>query len=160
MRCAAIIVVLLCCQLLPAQAQPASAHDRVKNGELQPPPGPLSPGPARSAFVLTPPQPVRPAAARDSWRGFWALTTAATALTIADVELSQACLQQAACTEANPLLPRSRAAAYAVQLPLAAAATLFSYHLKKHRAKRWWVPQFGLLLGHSIGAGSGARMAF
>lgn len=97
---------------------------------------------------------------RTSWRAFWAATVAATALTVADIELSQACLRQTACTEVNPLLPRSHAAAYAIQLPLTAAGTWFGYHMKKHHQERWWLPQLGIITGHAIGVGSGVRATF
>ena len=160
MRTAVILGVLVYCQLSLAQGQPAPAPYAIKDAVVETTdaqsssrPHPLQASPEHLAGVQA-------AVPHNSWGGFWALTAAATALTFADVELSQACLQQGTCTEANPLLPRSRRAAYGIEIPVTAAATLLSYRMKKHHQKRWWLPQFGLVLGHAVGAGAGARVAF
>ncbi len=159
-RAVTILAVLLLCQLLVAQGQPSLPPYAVKNAAVesipvQPPPAPdplrLSQAQLGQAGAVAP---------HRSWRGFWAMTAAATALTVADIELSQSCLQQSTCSEANPLLPRSRGAAYAIQLPLLGAGTWFSYHLKKHNRTHWWGAQVGLIVGHAIGTASGVRVAF
>ena len=149
------------CQLLVAQVQPAQARYAIKDAALNAPqaqfhsrPDPLLVSHGQLAGVKA------DSAPHNSWRGFWAITASATALTVADVELSQACLQRGTCTEANPLLPSSRRAAYGIQVPVTAAAILLSYRMKKHHHKGWWLPQFGLVVGHAIGTGSGARAAF
>lgn len=141
MRTAVILGVLVYCQLLLAQVQPAPAPYAIKDAAVettgaQSPsrPDPLQASPEHLAGVQA------AAVPHNSWRGFSALTAAATALTFADIELSQACLQQGTCTEANPLLPRSRRAAYGIEIPVTAAATLLSYRMKKHQQKRWWLP--------------------
>lgn len=151
---------MLCCQaLLLAQTTPPLASYALGNAAVsatatQPPP---APDPIRRNHGSLHSNAGR---ARGSWRAFWVVTATATALMFADIELSQACLQQSTCTEANPLLPRSRAAAYAIELPVTAGVTLLSYRMKKRHEKRWWLPQLGLVLGHGIGAGAGARAAF
>jgi hypothetical protein len=99
---------------------------------------------------------------RNSWgsRSFWTLTGIATGSMIADVELSQACLQRHTCSEANPLMPESRAKAYAIQVPLTFATSYLSYRMRKKGSARAWLPEVGLLVGHSVGIASGLRFAF
>ena len=46
--------------------------------------------------------------------GFWLLTGATIATTVADIELTQHCIHRATCREANPLLLSGRKRAYAV----------------------------------------------
>ena len=160
MRTAAILGVLVYCQLLLAQGQPTQARYAIQDAAIETT-GPQSPS-RPDPLQVSPEQlaGVKATEPHNSWRGFWAMTATATALTFADVELSHACLQQGTCTEANPLLPRSRRAAYGIEIPVTAAATLLSYRMKKHHQKRWWLPQFGLILGHAVGTGAGARAAF
>jgi hypothetical protein len=159
MRTAVLLGMLAFSQLLLAQGEQDPANYSVSSatvGNI----GTLYP-PAHDSLRLSQAQmePVKAAATRTSWRGFWAMTAAATALTFADVELSQTCLQQGTCAEVNPLLPRSRGAAYAIQLPLTATGVWFSYRMKKHRRK-YWSPQLGLVVGHAIGSASGVRAAY
>src|SRR5579872_315240 len=157
-RAVTVLAVLLLGQLLVAQGQPGLPHYAVKNAAVESIPVQPAPDPLRlSRAQLGQAGGVAP---HSSWRGFWAMTAAATALTVADIELSQSCLQQNTCSEANPLLPRSRGAAYAIQLPLLGAGTWFSYHLKKHNRTHWWGAQVGLIVGHAIGTASGVRVAF
>ena|SRR5437870_5639850 len=93
-------------------------------------------------------------------RRFWVLTGIAVGLTFADVELTQACLREKTCTEANPLMPESRAKAYAIQVPFTFASTYFSYRLRRSGSERWWLPQLGILMGHSVGTAANLKIRF
>ncbi|HSB74995.1 MAG TPA: hypothetical protein VLC12_05050 [Terriglobales bacterium] len=155
-RAAALLGIVFCCQLLLAQGQPAVANSDLEKAaaktmasESHPNMNSL-PGSPTAAKAATPHQ---------SWGAFWAITAATTALTVTDIELSQSCLQQGTCREMNPLRPRSRASAYAIQMPLTAMGAWLSYRLKKHHRKCWWSPQIGIVAGHAIGTASGVRAA-
>ncbi len=76
-----------------------------------------------------------------------------TGLTIADIEVTQHCLQNHTCYELNPLIPRSRAGMYAANIPLNAAAYYLSYRLKSSGRKSWWIAPLGIIGAHGIGAG-------
>src|ERR1051326_1076193 len=69
---------------------------------------------------------------------FLALTGIATALTGADFEMTQHCLGNHSCVEADPLMPSSRAGMYASSVPVNAALYYWSYRLKAKGSRVWW----------------------
>ena len=84
-----------------------------------------------------------------------ALTVTSILTTVADVELTQRCLQRGECREGNPLLPTKRWKVYAVQVPLTLGLNYLAYRWKKKRV--WWVPQVSLIVGHGVGVSFGLR---
>jgi hypothetical protein len=79
---------------------------------------------------------------------FWLAVGTACALAVADIELTQQCIQRHVCREANPLLGQSRQRAYAVNAAILVPMTIWTYHLKKDQNRNggakgdisWWLP--------------------
>lgn len=88
---------------------------------------------------------------------FYALTGIATALTVMDFEMTQHCLGNHTCVEADPLMPSSRAGMYASSIPVNAALYYWSYRLKAKGSKVWWLPTVGAIASHAVGVGTNIR---
>jgi len=84
---------------------------------------------------------------------FIGMSALAMGLTIADIENTQHCLNQGTCRELNPMMPRSRAGMYAVNLPVNAGLMYLSYRLKASGKKTWWIAPLAISGSHAIGAG-------
>ena len=83
---------------------------------------------------------------------FIAMSAVSMALTIADIERTQHCLRRSSCVELDPLLPRSRAGMYAVNIPVNAGLMYLSYRLKASGRKTWWIAPLSISAGHFVGA--------
>ena len=92
--------------------------------------------------------------------GFWPLTAATIATTIADIELTQHCIHAGTCREANPLLPSGRKRVYAISLPIAVGVSYLGHRWHKDGYKYWWVPQAAVIAGHGVGIGFGLRFVW
>jgi hypothetical protein len=77
------------------------------------------------------------------------------ALTFADIELAQHCIDEHTCSEANPLMPSSTAAKLSVNIGMFAYATGASYYLKKRGFRLWWIPPAAGIGTHTVGVVSG-----
>ncbi len=85
---------------------------------------------------------------------FVLLNTMHLALALADVELSQRCIDQHTCAEANPFMPSSHAGKLEVSFGIFAYGAGASYFLKKHNSRWWWLsPVLGSGL-HTVGIAS------
>ena len=91
--------------------------------------------------------------AHQSAPSFALLTMADIGVTVADVEATQHCISNHTCREGNPLLPSSRAGAYAVGLGVAGVETGLGWWMRRHGKQRWWVPQTVNIAAHGIGIG-------
>ncbi len=80
-----------------------------------------------------------------------------TALTVADFEMTQHCLQRRTCVESNPLMPTSHAGMYLTNIPLNAVLTWWAYHRKEHAQRLWWVPPLAVVASHAVGVGTNVR---
>ncbi len=87
-------------------------------------------------------------------RKFVLLSGLAMGLTIADFEMTQRCLAQRSCAEANPLMPASRAGMYASNVPLNMALLYWSYRRKAAGKRFWWVPPLMIIGSHAAGVGT------
>lgn len=105
-RAITALAVLLLCQLLVAQDRPSLPPYAVKNAAVES--IPLQPPSAPDPLRLGQTQLGRAGAMarHSSWRGFWAMTAAATALTVADIELSQGLLTAEHLQRSQPLTAR------------------------------------------------------
>jgi hypothetical protein len=74
---------------------------------------------------------------------------------LADVAISQRCIDGHQCAEANPFMPSSLAAKLSLDLGISAYATSTSYYLKKHGSKWWWFPPVSGIAIHTVGLTSG-----
>jgi hypothetical protein len=100
---------------------------------------------------------VRPEQKRVVDKKFLVLTGIATGVTVADFELTQNCIARHACVESDPLMPSSRAGMYASSAPVNAAMFYWSYRLKAHGNKLWWLPTAAVIASHAIGVGTNMR---
>ena len=92
--------------------------------------------------------------------GFWMLTGATIATTVADIELTQHCISRATCHEANPLLLSGRKRAYAIALPIAIGVSYLGHKWRRDGTRYWWVPQAAVMAGHGVGIGFGLRFVW
>jgi hypothetical protein len=91
-------------------------------------------------------------------RKFALLTGLATALTIADYEMTQHCLNARTCVEMDPLLPHSRAGMYASNMPLNAALFYWGYKRKAAGKRLWWLPPLVVIGSHAAGVITNLRI--
>ncbi len=80
-----------------------------------------------------------------------------TALTIADFEMTQHCLQRRTCVESDPLMPTSHAGMYLTNIPLNAALFWWGYHRKERDKRLWWIPPLTVVASHAIGVATNVR---
>ena len=92
--------------------------------------------------------------------GFWPLTIATVATTVADIELTQHCIQAGTCREGNPLQSSDRKKVYAFQIPLTIGVSYLGYRWHKDGFKYWWVPQAAVVAGHGVGISFGLRFVW
>ncbi len=90
---------------------------------------------------------------------FLALGALVFALTAADVELTQHCLQAKTCYEMNPTLPNSRWGQYAVNTATNLGVMYFSYRRRKAEKWGWWIAPIVDIGAHGVGIGSNIRFA-
>lgn len=100
-------------------------------------------------------RPVPPRNPRVLDRKFMLLSSVHLGMALADVGLTQHCLAEHQCSEANPLMPSSRAGQLSIGLGGFAYATAASYWLKKHRSRLWWTPPAAGVATHIVGVASG-----
>jgi hypothetical protein len=114
---------------------------------------PAAPSPASSSSGLVAVYTFRPPKVVDT--NFLLLNSQHLILALADIEMSQRCIDAHTCTEANPLMPNSLAAKFGVNLAVFANATFGSYYLKKHGSRYWWLPPVSGAGIHAVGLTSG-----
>ena len=76
-------------------------------------------------------------------------------MAVFDVEMTQHCIAAEKCREANPVMPSSRVGQLSVNVALMAYVGWYSYWLKKHHPKVWWIPPLAGTLVHSAGVATG-----
>jgi hypothetical protein len=100
--------------------------------------------------VVAPPERARTADTK-----FFLLNGIHLGMAVFDVEMTQNCIAEHSCREANPVLPSSRTGQLSVDLALVAYTAGVSYWLKKHNSKLWWLlPSSGAAI-HGIGVSTG-----
>lgn len=117
---------------------------------------PLSASAEPPAYVpayVRPIEPVKWKSKRVINRKFIGINALAMGLTIADIESTQHCLGNHTCRELNPLMPRSRAGMYAVNVPVNLGLMYLSYRLKASGRKTWWIAPLAISGSHAVGAG-------
>jgi hypothetical protein len=72
-----------------------------------------------------------------------------------DVALTQRCIANHTCSEANPLMPSSAAGQVGVDCALVGYTSWVSYRLKKHHSSLWWISPTMGTAAHAVGAGTG-----
>jgi hypothetical protein len=76
-------------------------------------------------------------------------------MAVFDVELTQHCISERKCREANPVMPSSQAGQLSVNFALVAFDAGYSYWLKKHHHKVWWIPPLSGSVVHAVGVATG-----
>ena len=61
-------------------------------------------------------------------------------MAVFDVEMTQRCISERKCREVNPLMPSSQTGQLSINFALVALDAWYSFWLKKHQHKVWWVP--------------------
>ncbi|MGC8550089.1 MAG: hypothetical protein ACP5M4_10355 [Acidobacteriaceae bacterium] len=87
--------------------------------------------------------------------GFYLLTGLNIGMTALDIGLSQHCIAQHRCSEANMLLPSSLAARISFVAAFTALGTYVSHRMKVRGSRFWWIPPFSGTVAHSVGVASG-----
>jgi hypothetical protein len=119
---------------------------------------PEPPRPVLAAAIA--PAPPEPAPPKVIDRKFVSLAALVFGLTVADVELTQHCLNAGTCYELNPTLPRSHWGQYAVNSATNAAVMYFAYRRRASGKWGWWVAPVVDIGAHSVGVGSNLRFAW
>ncbi len=97
-------------------------------------------------------RPAPPARPRVADKKFFLWTGLALAATIADVELTQRCLNHHTCVELNPLLPTGHKEMYLANVPVTAVLFYWSYRRKAQGKRLWWLPTLIDAAPHAGGA--------
>lgn len=87
-------------------------------------------------------------------RYFW-LNSLHLTLAVSDIEMTQHCIDEHTCKEANPLMPSSQAGKIGVNLGLVSYTAASSYWLRKHKSKAWWLGPTVGVAAHTVGLASG-----
>lgn len=72
-----------------------------------------------------------------------------------DLTLSQRCIAENHCREANPLMPPTFAGRISVVAAVVSLGAFASRRLKRQGTGSWWVPPTAGIIAHSAGAASG-----
>jgi hypothetical protein len=87
-------------------------------------------------------------------RYFW-LNGLHLTLAVSDIEMTQHCIAEHTCREANPLMPSSQAGKIGVNLGIVTYTAASSYWLRKHKSKVWWLGPTVGVAAHTVGLASG-----
>lgn len=72
---------------------------------------------------------------------------------IADVEVTQHCINAGTCREGNPLQPQSEIGRFAIDFSLVGIQAWAGHYLRKHGDRHWWVPGVMGVGVHGTGIG-------
>lgn len=122
----------------------------LSNHELEKAPTALFPAASQVGTVATDLK--RPRVADRKY--FW-LNGIQLGMAVFDVEMTQRCIANHRCREANPVMPSSHVGQLSVNFALVAYSSGVSYWLKKRRSKIWWLPPSASIVVHSIGVATG-----
>ena len=86
-----------------------------------------------------------------STRAFVLLNSAQVGASIADLSLTQQCIDAHTCVEGNPLLPRSTAGRWGVTLGVSALTVATSWLMRKHRKRGWYAGPVVGIAAHGMG---------
>ena len=87
-------------------------------------------------------------------RYFW-INSLHLSLAVSDIEMTQHCIDEHTCREANPLMPSSQAGKIGVNLGLVTYTAASSYWLRKHKSRVWWLGPTVGVAAHTVGLASG-----
>jgi hypothetical protein len=87
-------------------------------------------------------------------RYFW-LNSLHLTLAVSDIEMTQHCIDEHTCKEANPLMPSSQAGKIGVNLGLVTYTAASSYWLRKRKSRVWWLGPTVGVAAHTVGLASG-----
>ncbi len=96
-----------------------------------------------------------PAVPRTADSKFFWLNGIQLGMAVFDVEMTQRCIANHHCREANPVMPSSQGGQLSINLALVAYSSGISYWLKKHNSKVWWLPPSAGIGIHSAGVVTG-----
>ena len=105
-----------------------------------------------AGFVFVPPKPRFP---RTASTGFFVLNGLHLGMAIFDVEMTQHCLADHHCVEANPLMPSSMGGQLGVDFATVGFGALTSYRMKKDDSKLWVLSPAVGIVAHTLGVATG-----
>ncbi|HZU09364.1 MAG TPA: hypothetical protein VFA02_05625 [Pseudacidobacterium sp.] len=153
-------LILISGAALKCSAQePQSPHVAASHAELASAssdnkvPAALLPSAPSSATVAPTPSPLQ--VPRVANKKYFLLNGFQLGMAVFDVEMTQLCIRNHRCREANPLMPSSHVGQLSVNFALVAYSSGVSYWLKKRRSKVWWLPPCAGIVVHSIGVATG-----
>jgi len=111
----------------------------------------VAPGAIAGAGVSS----VRVTIPRVADKKFFLLNGLEAGMAVFDVEMTQHCIAARKCREANPVMPSSHIGQLSVNFALLACESWYSYWLKKHHTRVWWVPPLAGTMVHSVGVATG-----
>ena len=76
-------------------------------------------------------------------------------MAVFDVEMTQRCISEQRCREVNPFMPSSQTGQLSINFALVALDAWYSFWLKKHQHKVWWVPPVSGSVVHAVGVATG-----
>jgi hypothetical protein len=76
-------------------------------------------------------------------------------MAVFDVEMTQRCISEQKCREANPVMPSSQAGQLSINFVLVGCEAWYSYWLKKHHPKVWWIAPLSGSVVHAAGVATG-----
>ena len=79
-------------------------------------------------------------------------------MAVFDVEMTQHCISEQECREANPVMPSSQAGQLSVNFALVAFDAGYSNWLKKHHHKVWWIPPLSGSVVHAVGVATASSI--
>jgi hypothetical protein len=86
---------------------------------------------------------------------YFALNGVHLSMAIADIEMTQHCIDEHTCREGNPMMPSSFAGKIGVNLGIVGYTAAGSYWFKKHGSKKWWIMPIVGSAVHTVGLASG-----
>jgi hypothetical protein len=137
---------------MPSAPDSSSRPDLTLKAYASADPGFHAPAPAGTGMVATPRYAARP---RTADLKFFLWNGAHLGMALFDVEMTERCINDHRCREANPAMPSSQAGQIGIDLAIVAFDSGASYWLKKHRSKVWWLPPAAGIAVHSVGVATG-----
>jgi hypothetical protein len=160
----AIFGLLLVIGILPLRSQQLPLDQLMQNNQMQAlraandpagsfPAVALPTLSSSSAMVSRPP--VSPARRRIADRNFLLLNGLHLSLSFADFAMTQHCIAEHKCVEANPMMPSSRGGQIGVGIGVFSYTLAGSYWIKKHNSRLWWIAPGVGIAAHTAGLMTG-----
>lgn len=113
----------------------------------------LSPAESSSLGMLN--RPVAPARKPHLGKSYFVLNSINLGMALFDVGMTQHCIADQHCAEANPLMPKPLGAKLGINIGLVGYGAFVSSFLKRRQSRNWWIPPSSGIGFHGVGVISG-----